>query len=170
MADVRIEAEGPFGMVALRGDHRDLSDPVAEVTGLDVPERRLSTAKGDRKLIWMSPDELLLICDYDEAPTLAEELGRILADSFASVVVVSDARAVFDLSGPGAEDVILSLAPVNIEAMAPTEVRRTRLAQVAAALWREGEGWRLICFRSVAVYVEDLLRNAAGTHPALQRG
>jgi len=41
------------------------------------------------------------------------------------------------------------------------QFRRTRLAQVAAAIWRHETGFDVVCFRSVSDYVEGLLRNAA---------
>jgi sarcosine oxidase subunit gamma len=42
------------------------------------------------------------------------------------------------------------------------EIRRTRLAQIAAAFWMPQEGTvELVCFRSVAQYAFDLLTQAA---------
>ena len=44
----------------------------------------------------------------------------------------------------------------------PGMFRRTRLAQVPAALWMtEDDSFQIICFRSVAQYVFDLLCVAA---------
>jgi sarcosine oxidase subunit gamma len=44
------------------------------------------------------------------------------------------------------------------------ELRRTRLGQIAAALWKPAEGEiRLVCFRSVAQYAFDLLAEAAAS-------
>jgi len=149
-------------MVTMRGDPSEL----ARATGLDAPGMRLSTTDGADSLLWMSPDELLLICD--DAPTRASRLADALYGSFAAVADVSDARAVFDLAGPGATATLAKLMPVDFAAMAPGEVRRSRLAQVPAATWRHGDGWRIVCFRSVAVYVEAALCNAAdGAVPPL---
>lgn len=120
-------------------------------------------------MLWMSPDELLILTDAASERGLADRLTGALAGQFATVVGIGDARVVFDISGPGADDVITSLAPVDLAALGETEVRRTRLAQIPAAFWREGGGYRLICFRSVAAYAETLLRNAAGIHPVTQR-
>ena len=60
--------------------------------------------------------------------------------------------------------VLAKLTPANLhpDALATGEVRRTRLAQVPAAVWlRDEDTAELICFRSVARYVFDLLSNAA---------
>jgi sarcosine oxidase subunit gamma len=79
-------------------------------------------------------------------------------------VEVSDARAVFDVIGPHVREVLAKLAPVDLApgVFEPGEMRRTRLAQVAAAFWMTGpDSFRVIAFQSVAQYVEDLLKTAA---------
>ncbi|WGH78653.1 sarcosine oxidase subunit gamma [Jannaschia ovalis] len=160
MPDVTITALPPVGMVALRGDPELLGRAVAEIAGPGTPAARMRTEAQGRGLLWMSPDDLLLTCDYAEAPALAERLAAALAGDFATVAVVSDARAVFALEG-AVEDLLARLMPVDFARLAPAEVRRSRMAQIPAAIWREGEGWRLVCFRSVAGYAEGLLHNAA---------
>ena len=79
---------------------------------------------------------------------------------------MSDARAVFTLEGEGAaiRNVLAKLTPADLRpASLPVgEVRRTRFAQVPAAFWLAEEGRaELVCFRSVAIYVFGLLKNAA---------
>lgn len=161
MSDVSVAPAGPVGMVTLRGDLADLAGPVRNVTGCALPERRMMTRAGDRAVLWMSRDELLVTCGFDEAAELAARLEAALGDAFATAAVVSDARAAFDVTGSGARRVLAKLCPVDFERLAPEEVRRTRMAQVAAALWRHGDGWRVVCFRSVERYAEALLRDAA---------
>ncbi|MFO6463348.1 sarcosine oxidase subunit gamma [Jannaschia sp. KMU-145] len=160
MSDVTVEALPPLGMITLRGDLDTLGPAVTDVTGFARPDQRMRTEAGGHGCLWMSPDELLVTCDYDAAPGVAVRLTDALGDAFATVAVVSDARAVFAVTGQGAEAVLSRLVPVDFDRLAPTEVRRTRMAQIPAAIWREGEGWRVVCFRSVAVYAEGLLRNA----------
>jgi sarcosine oxidase subunit gamma len=51
------------------------------------------------------------------------------------------------------------MAPGRFE---PGELRRTRMAQVPAAVWMaDAQTIRVICFRSVAGYVSGLLEDAA---------
>ena len=45
------------------------------------------------------------------------------------------------------------------------QVRRTRLSQVAGAIWMTEDGAQVLAFRSVAGYVHDLLTNAAASGP-----
>jgi sarcosine oxidase subunit gamma len=59
-------------------------------------------------------------------------------------------------------DVLAKITPADMAALAPGEMRRTRLQQVPAAIWFESETEaRVVCFRSVAQYVFDLLALSA---------
>ncbi|CUH39052.1 sarcosine oxidase, gamma subunit family [Jannaschia seosinensis] len=160
MSDLTVERLPPLGMVTIRGELSKIGDAIVGETGCAVPAPRMSERSGERQLLWMSPDELMLVCEYGEAGATADALTARFGDAFATVVNTSDARQVFALSGQHAEDALASLMPVDFARMKAEEVRRTRMAQIPAAIWREGEGWRLICFRSVATYAEDLLRGA----------
>jgi sarcosine oxidase subunit gamma len=77
---------------------------------------------------------------------------------------VSDMRAVFRIEhGLAARETVAKLAPVDL---APGRfeagtLRRTRLAQIPAAIWWEEDGITLVCFRSVARYAFDVLAQAA---------
>ncbi|MCW8842869.1 MAG: sarcosine oxidase subunit gamma, partial [Rhodobacteraceae bacterium] len=68
------------------------------------------------------------------------------------------------VSGQSARDVIAKVAPVDLapEAFEVGMMRRTRFAQVPAAFWMNAdESFEVICFRSVAQYVFDLLAVAS---------
>lgn len=154
------------GMITLRGTLDDpvLQAAVAEATGAEMPGLRQIMEGSSGAVAWMSPDELLLLVPHGQAPAIAARLTEALADQHAMVAEVSDARAVFTVTGPTAREVIARLCPVD---MAPGrfeagEMRRTRMAQVPAAFWLSGSDQiTVICFRSVAQYVFDLLRQAA---------
>ena len=155
---------GLAGMITLRGD---LSSPLlAEVlldqTGCAMPDRRRLSTGARGKVAWMSPDELLVLVDCTRADAVAAALNTALAGGFFTAANVSDARAMVSISGPQARDVLAKLCPVDFADFAVGQVRRTRLAQVAAALWREDQDrWTLVCFRSVATYVMGLLTHSA---------
>lgn len=159
---VTVTEAGPRGMITLRGDLASVATALRDVTGLAVPGQRRVVAEGDRAVAWMSPDELLVMVPHAEAPALAERLAAALAGEFATVAEVSDARAVFTVTGKAVDAALMKLCPVDFARLEPGEIRRTRAAQVAVALWRSGEGEvTLVCFRSVAAYVFGLLSNAA---------
>ncbi len=165
---VEIHALDPIGMISIRGDlgAGHLRKPAKKITGLDMPDIRGITADAGRGmgLAWMSPDELLLICPYDEVTEHLAALTRSFGTNHALAVNVSDARAVFSLKGKHIREVLAKLAPVDTapDVFTVGTIRRTRLAQVPAAFWLvDADTAQLVCFRSVAQYVFDLLKTAA---------
>ena len=163
----RIEELGPRGMITLRGDlsSKKLQKAASALAGVDFPGPRQASCVEDQGLAWMSPDELLLMVPHGDAEAAIAEIGKALKGSHHLAVNVSDARALFAVAGPGARAVLAKLCPVDLApgAFGPGDFRRTRAAQVPVAFWMpEAEMFELICFRSVARYVFDLLATAAG--------
>ena len=162
----RVEEAGLRGMIAIRGDlsSAELRKAATDISGTEFPGPREVKSAGGKAICWMAPDEVLLLCAYEEAPAAAATAGTALAGTHALVANVSDARAVFRVSGPAAREAVAKLTPADLSpgAFGPGEFRRTRLAQVAGALWMpEEDVIEVLCFRSVAVYVFDILRAAA---------
>jgi sarcosine oxidase subunit gamma len=154
---------GLCGMVAIRCDLglKTLAKAL-NAKGYDVPAQRQIIAGAEGSIAWMGPDELLILCDYAAAPDLHLGLTEALASEHALVTNVSDARAVFRVAGPKADQVLQKLCPVDLPALKTGEIRRTRAAQVAVALWRSGaDEITLVSFRSVAGYVMGLLEISA---------
>lgn len=154
------------GMITLRGDlsASALRKAATSVSGAAMPDQGMVTVKEDRSLCWMSPDELLLLCPYDVVDGTLDKMHKALAKSHALAVNVSDARAMFRVSGAGAREVMAKLCPVDLAPaqFTPGMFRRTRMAQVPAAFWMpEEEVFQIICFRSQAQYVFDVLTVAA---------
>lgn len=163
---VEVREIGPQGMITLRGD---LSAPkviaaVTDLTGLEMPNVRAANSAGDTGLLWMSPDELLVLVPYRQAPAAVDRLTAALDGQHVLVVNVSDMRALFQLRGTQLRDVLAKLAPVDFapEAFPAGELRRTRFAQVAAGVWLlDDTSARIFCFRSVAGYMFNLLSAVA---------
>lgn len=156
-----ISQSTQLGMITLRANCAGLDAAIMAATGCTCPDQRQINHSGDQSAGWMSPDEYLLIVT-DVAAALAA-LDKALAGHHYLAVDVSDARAVFDIAGQGAQ-VLSKLSPIDFDKLGPNELRRTRAAQVAIAVWATGaDRYRLICFRSVAAYVMGLLRHSATT-------
>lgn len=157
----RITRDTSLGMIALRGGIEVLGPTLASLD-CALPERRATSRAGDLTCAWMAPDEFLLMLPAARASATAAGLARALGQGFALAVDVSDARVVFHLEGPRAREVLMKLCPVDFDALGPDEIRRTRAAQVAVALWQSGaQRFSLMAFRSVEGYVAELLHNAA---------
>lgn len=161
-----IKEIGPVGMITLRGDltSKSVQKAAKVATGVKIPLQRQCLTEAGKGIAWMSPDELLIMCGYDEAIATLGKLNEALSKSHALAANVSDARAVFEVSGPYAREVMAKVAPVDL---APAQfttcmIRRTRIAQVPAAFWMpQDDVFRVVCFRSVAQYVFDVLSVAA---------
>ncbi|MDA5555535.1 sarcosine oxidase subunit gamma [Shimia sp. MMG029] len=161
-----VEETGLRGMITLRGDlaSAEIASAVKAATGADVPAQRKVSVGDKGAVAWMSPDELLVIVAYDEALSVTAQLTEALAGVHSAVTNVSDARAVFRISGDASRDVLAKVAPVDFasDAFGVGDMRRTRISQVAAAIWGNEDGsFEIICFRSVAQYVFDVLRISA---------
>lgn len=159
----RIREIGPLGMITLRAKPGlpVLAEAVQAATGCALPDARRVTEAGGNTAAWMSPDEYLLVVPYAEVKTALAALSVRLAGQHHLAVDVSDARAVFRIEGDRANDVLQKLAPADLAALQPGEIRRTRIAQVAGAFWQGEGGYTLVCFRSVAGYVMGLLTHSA---------
>jgi sarcosine oxidase subunit gamma len=160
----RVGEAGLQGMITLRGDlaSQPLAKAVKQVTGCPIPGQRSIVTRGENAAAWMSPDELLLLVPYVDVAAIATRLAAALADEHALVANVSDARALFRISGAKADQVLMKLCPVDFATLPEGEIRRSRAAQVAAAFWRSApDELSLICFRSVAAYVMGLLAVSA---------
>ena len=157
-----IREIGPVGMITLRAKGlKSLDKANKAVTGTKIPAQRRIEVNGDKACGWMSRDEYLLILPYAEVSDALAKLAKSLVGEHYLAVDVSDARAVFRVEGDRAAEVLQKLSPVDFEKLEPGELRRSRTAQVAAAMWQQDQGFTLVCFRSVAKYVFDLLANAS---------
>jgi len=162
----QIEEQGLRGMITLRGDFADakFKKAVKALAGVDVPAQTSCTVGKTHVVAWMSPDELLILCPYTEVEAGVAMLTKALSGTHFLAANVSDARAVFRVVGDKAREVMAKLAPVDMSSAAFPEghFRRTRLAQAPAAFWMpDAQTVELICFRSQADYVFELLKRAA---------
>lgn len=160
---VHITEMAPQGMITLRADPTVSGPAVSSVLSLPMPETRCVTMSGARKLAWMSPDELMLLVPSSETADTIAGLRQALVGQHHLLQDVSDIRAMFSITGANARDVLAKLVPADLhpDSFGAGEMRRSRLAQIPCAFWLEDDGFRLLCFRSVAQYALDLLQEAA---------
>ncbi len=167
---VTVRDAGLRGMITLRGN---LDDPTLratceEVTGVSFPAALSATYDGRRGLVWMAPDEMLVMVRYDDVAQHLELFHRALAGQDYLAKNVSDARTVMFVEGAGAREVLAKLAPVDLhpDHFPVGMARRTRLGQIAAAFWaRDAETFEVVCFRSVGDYAYSLLAASADGGP-----
>lgn len=163
-------AESPFlTMVNLR------VDPASEAAGriektLRAPLPRQcgdTTASGPRTVLWLGPDEWLLLSQADETAGAAE-LREALGDAPGSVVDVSAHRTTLELSGPAARQVLEKGCPLDLHprAFGPGQAVPTTVGPVPVLLWQvDGEPtYRLLPRSSFADYLARWLIDAMGEY------
>ncbi len=159
---VDIRELGLQGMITLRGTLSDatLRRAVRALVGVPVPKPRQIKMLDGSGAAWMGPDELLLFLPYHKAAEAARALAQALAGTHAMVLNTSDARAVFQVSGPHVRDVLAKNFPVDfaVDHWPKNEIRRSLMGQIPAAVWQlDHDSFGIVVFRSVAEYAYDLL-------------
>lgn len=162
---VQIEQRAGVGMITFRGNTTsgDTGKVLMDLTGCSLPDVRQINSHGEWAVAWMSQDEMLLICPHNAIHDCLTTLDKRLEGTHFLAVDMSDARAVFRISGAGSREVLAKGAPVDLarSAFEPGDFRRTRLGQVAVAFWMiEDDTFDLVCFRSVAEHVALWLKTA----------
>ena len=167
---VTVREGGLRGMITIRGDLSEakLQNVTKKISGVAFPKAGQANVAGDSGLAWMSTDELLLLVPHDAAEQAIADIAKAMKGKHYLAEIVSDARALITVEGDYAREVVAKLAPVDLHAdsFRVGDFRRSRLGQTAAAFWlREDDTIDVICFRSVAGYVFDLLADAAKGGP-----
>ncbi len=164
---VQLAAMPLRAMLTIRGDFADAGfvSAVEAVSGCTMPDVRKATFAGNNSLLWMSPDELMLFGDYAKADDLVAALNEKAAGSHMLAVNVSDARAVFKVSGAKARYALAKGAPVDFAqgSFGTGDLRRTRIATVATGIVMTAEDpdtFEVFCFRSYGTYLWNWLISA----------
>ncbi|WP_300982772.1 hypothetical protein [Roseicyclus sp.] len=74
---IGIREMGLQGMITLRADQAKAAKAVEKVTGVAMPARRMISAGQGNQIAWMSPDEVMILCDHAKADGLVADLGGI---------------------------------------------------------------------------------------------
>ncbi|SFG19513.1 sarcosine oxidase subunit gamma [Sulfitobacter dubius] len=153
IGDMTVAARD-LGQLTVLGvfDRAGLSKALEAAHGVALPEPLQSTAEGDAQCLWFGREEALLV-----GPTPDEALAK-----HAALVDVSDGWAVAELQGPGAEDVLARLAPVDLRdsVFEPGDILRSQLRDMPASITRTETGFLLLVYRSMAATLVQELRRA----------
>ncbi|MFF0008897.1 sarcosine oxidase subunit gamma [Streptomyces tibetensis] len=148
--------ELPFlSMVNVRVDPSSAAAGRIE-TALGAPLPRRcgdTTASGPRTVLWLGPDEWLVLSRSDEAAASREALGQ----DPGSVVDVSANRTTLELSGPSARQVLEKGCPLDLHprSFGPGRAVSTTVGPVAVLLWQTDDAptYRLLPRSSFADYL-----------------
>lgn len=123
--------------------------PCARVTadGLDV--------------MWVSPDEWLVVAPRDRLSALLTALRTALAGSRHQVVDNSGGYTLIHLRGANARDVLAHCTVFDLDKLIPGRAVGTTFGKVSLYMYSDGAGYGLIVRRSYAEYVWTFLERAA---------
>ncbi|GLV77167.1 sarcosine oxidase subunit gamma [Streptomyces hygroscopicus] len=158
--------ERPFlTMVNLRvGPASDAARRVEKALGAALPRQCGHTAaSGPHTVIWLGPDEWLVLSGAD-GTSLTAGLRKALGADPGSAVDVSANRTTLELSGPAARQVLEKGCPLDLHprAFGPGRAVTTTVGPVAVLLWQTGDdpAYRLLPRASFADYLARWLIDA----------
>ncbi len=156
--------ELPFQtMLDLRVDPSDAAacDAAALALGFCLPlVPNAAAGTTARRALWMGPDQWLVVTQADEMPCVVAALATLRA----SVVDVSDLRAVFQLTGPRSADVLRKGCAIDLHprVFGPDALALTALARVRAIVHQldRASTYDIYVERSIAGYLQGWLTDA----------
>ena len=154
----------PQGLMNMRNSG-DVSKIMSRHFGTALPQgaNRFSVS-GDRRALWLGPDESLLMCADQDAAELHRTLSTQLSGQHFQLTLLSDALAIYELNGPYVRDILAKgyALDLHVSAFQPGQCAQSNMDRVAVTLICEKENsFRLICRTSFADYVETWLKDAA---------
>lgn len=157
---VTLTEAGPARQVGLR-----LRPPFpAYLAGipLALTPNRVAVAGGLR-VLWLGPDEWLVFAEGDP-PDLLLRLERAVAGLRGTVIDLSSSRAIIELSGDGARDLLAAGCGLDLHprVFGPGQCAQTLLARVPAILDQldDAPRYRVLVRRSYARWLVDWMIDA----------
>ena len=153
-----------LGKLNLRGQN-GLAKTVKAITGCTFPPKanRFQSA-GDRHVVWLGPDEYLLLCEAGKEQELQDSLNSMIPSPHFAITDVSDSLCALSLRGPAVRAVLakgcgLDLHPKKFTA---GQSAQSLLALSAVTLMAVADdAFILICRTSFSPYVQRWLADAA---------
>ena len=145
----------------------DLRVAAGEAGHLALPRQPNTVlAAGDRAALWLGPDEWLVTEGAGSAPAIVTELEGALIGIASSVVDVSANRAVIDLSGPAALEVLAGGCPLDLHPRSWwTGLCAQTILGKTQVILDQREGFTRIYVRpSFGAYLVEWLAAAAAAH------
>lgn len=154
----------PQGLINLRNS-RDISKVMNRYFGTALPKTANSfSVSGDRRALWLGPDESLLICANRDSEELHRTLSTQLSGQHFQLTLLSDALVVYELKGSYVREILAKgcALDLHVSVFLPGQCAQFNLDRVTVILMCETvNSFRLICRTSFADYVETWLKDAA---------
>ncbi len=126
--------------IVVRGQSADPAflTAIEKVLAIPLPTEacRANTSKEGTHILWMGPDEWLVVADAGRAIELSSDLTRAMSGLHVATTDVSESRTVIRISGPQAIQVLNKGCSIDLHprSFASGHVVNTRLAQAHVIL------------------------------------
>jgi sarcosine oxidase subunit gamma len=166
-SSVELRELGFVGYVNLRGDPADpiFLESTHSVLSVGLPLTPNTTAlAGDLVVLWLGPDEWLIVTPWGEAHRILNSLRQALATQVSAVNDLTSGYTTLILSGPRVEDTLLKGCGVdlNLRKFVVGSCSQTHIAKAHVAMWRSSDAvFHLIVRRSFAEYLALWIADAA---------
>jgi sarcosine oxidase subunit gamma len=165
---IRLQERAFLGHINLRCDPEDraLIDPIEQVLGCRLPRtpNTFQTAAAGHKVLWLAPDEWLIVTPDGSQSRVASALREASGEGFVTVVELGSGQTVIEISGPRAREVIAKGCPLDLHprAFGAGRCAQSRLARALVTLVQVDAAptFELIVRRSFADYLWQWLRDA----------
>jgi sarcosine oxidase subunit gamma len=153
-----------LGKLNLRAQN-DLAKAVKVITGCAFPPKanRFQSA-GDRHVVWLGPDEYLLLCEAGKEQELQDSLNRMIPSQHFAITDVSDSLCALSLRGPAVRAVLAKGCGLDLhpKKFATGQSAQSLLALSAVTFMAVADdAFILICRTSFAPYIQRWLADAA---------
>ncbi len=143
----------------------DAAGRVAGTLGLELPANNRVAATGDRRLLWLGPDEWLVVGPDGAESEIVALLEQAL-DGAGAVVDLSGNRTRIEIRGPRARDLLATCCSLDLHprAFGPGHCAQTLLQKTPILIDQtDEESFRILVRPSFAAYVAEwLLDGVAG--------
>lgn len=163
---ITLSERTPPAAVNLRGSSADpaFARAAGAALGCILPTRpnTVETA-GGTTLVWLGPDEWLVLGEPGTESTLCHRLETALDGQHVSIVDVSGNRALFTLEGEGARTVLEKGCALDLHprGFGPGQSAQTLLARAQVIMIQRAEGaYDIMPRRSFAPYLRAWLEDA----------
>ena len=155
------------GLLILRGDGADpgFRSAVSSVLGLDpVVEPLTAVRQRDVAMLWLGPDEWLVVTPDRRVERIERALRDALDDRHAALTDVSHSHAILALEGPDARAVLSKGCPLDLHprVFGPGRCAQSRLARCQVLIHQVGAApaFEIHVLRSFAQYAWTWLEDA----------
>jgi sarcosine oxidase subunit gamma len=156
-----VDQQMIWSVAPLKGQEAAVSKALKAAFGVGFPAPGAVDTQADVSAVWSG---------LRQAFVLGADPREALA-GLAAVTDQSDAWAIVDLTGAGAEDVLARLVPMDLRAtsFAPGTAAKTQLNHMNVLITRHVGGFRIMAFRSMARTLAHELAETMGA-VAARRG